>query len=377
MGSKSALLRGELGSLLLSLSAEATRFVDLFSGSGSVSHFIAESSSIPVLSVDLQHYSKIFAESIIGREGPVEEDPILTDWTSSVKKALIYDATYRSLREPVHRLGKATVLRSRRKVKQNPNLGFITSHYGGHYYSPQQAYVLDQLYNQLPVSEPHHTIALAALLHTASTCAAAPGHTAQPFQPTEKLLPYIKECWSRDVINECEKQVGSLSSRHAKVRGRAETGDALSIASKLSEGDLVFCDPPYSAVQYSRFYHVLEGIARGGWQEVFGAGRAPARIYRESSSFSMKTQANNAMSSLLECLHQRSCRVVLTFPNTQASNGLSSDDIIEIARPNWEIREIYVDSSHSTLGGSSSTGGRSGRISVQEAILILDPKRSI
>lgn len=377
MGSKSALLRGELGEILVESSADASRFVDLFSGSGSVSHYVAENINIPVLSVDLQHYSKILAESITGRDRPQTDGPILNKWTAAVSRGLLDDPIYQSLREPIARLGKATVLRARRNSERTVGAGFVTQHYGGHYFSPQQAYALDRLYEGLPKEEPDRTLGLAALLHTASICAAAPGHTAQPFQPTPKLLPYIKSAWSRDVVHECQRQVSALAARYAKVKGEARVGDALEVVSSLGEEDLVFCDPPYSAVQYSRFYHVLEGIARGGWNSVSGAGRSPARAFRESSDFSMKTQASSAMAELLSALRERSCRVLVTFPDADASNGLSSSDIVALAGDSWHIREHYVDSTHSTLGGSSGEGGRGGRRALKEAVLLFEPRTAI
>ncbi|WP_442977826.1 DNA adenine methylase [Salinibacterium sp. CAN_S4] len=70
----------------------------------------------------------------------------------------------------------------------------------------------------------------------------------------------------------------------ALLKGRTIVGDGVKSATKkLAGGDSIFCDPPYSDAQYSRFYHVLEGIARGGWDQVLGAGRAPIGSDRPSS----------------------------------------------------------------------------------------------
>lgn len=359
--------------MLLRECTTASRFVDLFSGSGSVAHFVAENTALPVLSVDLQHYSMALAACITERDETASGTPVVVSWTESVRTSLAGDVTYGALAEPMSRLGKATVLRARKKAELVPDQFFITRHYGGHYFSPQQAYVLDLLYAALPTQREQRTLGLAALLRTASVCAAAPGHTAQPFQPTEKLLPYIKSAWSRDVLTECQKQVDMLAKRHARTMGRAVAADASGIVDELEAGDLVFCDPPYSAVQYSRFYHVLEGIAQGGWPEVSGAGRSPDRTFRESSDFSMKSQATIAMTELLVKLRQKSCRVIITFPDAEASNGLSGKDIVAIASSQWRITEQYVDSVHSTLGGSANGGTRAGRRVLQEAVLLLEP----
>jgi adenine-specific DNA-methyltransferase len=374
MGSKTALLRGVLGEVILREARTAVRFVDLFAGSGSVSHFVAEQLPVEVLSVDLQAYARELSGAITERTATLQMAWINTTWTAEAEQALKSDRTNLALLDGAEDTGKEGVLRARAKSGEVDAKHFITRHYGGHYFSPRQAYALDTLYASLPVSGVERTVGLAALLHTASVCAAAPGHTAQPFQPTEKLLPYIQTAWKRDVIAECQAQVSALVLRKAKREGRAIVESAIDVVAKINADDVVFCDPPYSAAQYSRFYHVLEGIALGGWPSVAGSGRAPSRELRETSDFSMKSTAKKAMKALLVALRSRGCRVIITFPDADASNGLSSTDIIAIAKEaNWVVVDTYVASSHSTLGGSSIDGGRGGRIQLKEAVLVLSP----
>jgi len=376
MGSKSALLRGALGEVLLEQCESSDRFIDLFAGAGSVSHFVAENAEIPVISSDLQLYSRYLVGAITERDAPIVANQILDDWITPVVDALSCDDVYGKLQkiDLNKKLTKSEVLKARRECAKHNDEGFIVKHYGGHYFSPRQAFVLDRLYSALPAEGNNRTLCMAVLIGVSSKCAAAPGHTAQPFQPTPNLLPYIRTAWIRDVIDECKRSVIDMAPRHANVAGRAYVSDAQSLVSKLGSRDLVFCDPPYSAVQYSRFYHVLEGIARGGWESVTGKGRAPRIELRSSSDFSMTSQAKLAMKDLLDRLYEKSCRVIVTFPESQASNGLSGKEIVELAKENWDVTELSVDSTHSTMGGSSAEGGRGGRRKLQESVLILDPK---
>lgn len=371
MGSKASLLNGDLGEILLSQTSSADRFVDLFAGSGVVSHFIAENTSTPVLSVDLQVYARVFAASITERISDFTDDPILGIWLNAahedVVDALVCESDYGEF------LHEAHVVAIRKECARS-DVGFISRHYGGHYFSRHQALAFDKLYAALPSDPSRRTVALAAILHAASVCAAAPGHTAQPFQPTETLLPYIAQAWRRDALAETRKALKAIAPRHANVVGMALAAPAEMVVPKLVDGDVVFCDPPYSAVQYSRFYHVLEGIARGGWDQVTGKGRAPDRSKREVSAFSLKSKASAAMKGLLQELGDRGCRVVITFPDANASNGLSGNDIIMLAYENWNVESHYVDSVHSTLGGASGTEGRGGRRRLKEAVIVLTPK---
>jgi adenine-specific DNA methylase len=369
MGSKTALLGGELGEILLNQAPDSRRFVDLFAGSGAVAHFMAQRTELPVLSVDLQEYARVFAAAVIERTTSLAEDAALGTWASAA------EAPEQEKLDQVP-LTAALVRRARAEAGATEE-GFVTKHYGGHYFSQGQARIFDYLYSTLPKAEPARTVALAALLHAASVCAAAPGHTAQPFQPTDSLLPYIEQAWSRSVTSVVRTAVEQLAPVFARSKGQAIVGDAESTVSTLREGDLVFCDPPYSAVQYSRFYHVLEGVARGGWDEVSGNGRAPVRSSRKTSAFSMKSTATAAMKNLLDALRERECRVVITFPDADASNGLSGQDIITMAGDEWSVEPHYIDSVHSTLGGSSDGGTRGGRKVLKEAVIVLAPKTAI
>jgi adenine-specific DNA methylase len=85
-----------------------------------------------------------------------------------------------------------------------------------------------------------------------------------------------------------ERAVRLLCPLHAKAKGKTVVGDALKVAKELCKTDLVFVDPPYSAVHYSRFYHVLETVARGNCSTVTGTGRYPPPVERPPSAFSRK-----------------------------------------------------------------------------------------
>jgi adenine-specific DNA-methyltransferase len=370
MGGKNTLLRGALGEILKGNLQNHGRFVDLFAGSAAVTHHVAESFDTPVLSVDLQAFSSVLAGSVIFRDRPLgAESLVLRDWVSSARAqwSLADSRGVASVE-----LDFATRVDLMRADAADSTHGFITRHYGGHYFSVDQSTSLDRLFATMPVGLAR-VVAQASLIRTASRIAASPGHTAQPFQPGPKRDKFIQAAWSIDVFDEVERQVSRLSTRYAKRVGVTRTDDANIVAAELDPGDLVFCDPPYSAVQYSRFYHVLEGIALGGWSAVEGAGRAPALQARASSDYSRTTRATGAISDLLEKLRAVGCSVILTFPDTEASNGLSGQKIADLADRAWNVDFRTVAVAHSTLGGQGANG-RNGRRKIHEAVIVLKPR---
>jgi adenine-specific DNA-methyltransferase len=139
----------------------------------------------------------------------------------------------------------------------------------------------------------------------------------------------------------------------------------------VTEGDLVFLDPPYSGVHYSRFYHVLETIAVGKVGDVSGIGRYPPSSERPRSDYSLRTKSKSVFDSLLQNLSDRGASVIVTFPAGAASNGMSGEDVVGISERHFSIREKKVSSRFSTLGGNRTH--REARQVAQELILILSP----
>ena len=372
MGSKRWMLQNGLGEVLRSECSEAERFVDLFAGSGAVACYVAQNCPLPVFASDLQEFSVVLTKAIIGRESSLDADQIWGRWSEQAR-----EVCSRIHIPCAERLTHASV-RQCRAWSETQDRYTITQAYGGHYFSPMQAVWIDALRRVLPESEPSRTIALAALISAASRCAASPGHTAQPFQPTRTAKRHLKEAWDKDIAAQTRKALNLIAGQFARKEGDAVVCDANDAAKKLMAGDMAFIDPPYSGVQYSRFYHVLETIAKGQSGGVSGTGRYPARSLRPQSKFSVKTHSLNALEELLQTVAERNVRAVITFPEHDCSNGLSGSLIREIAGKFFSVTVKKVERKFSTLGGnnkiSETDKGREARQTAKELILVLKPR---
>lgn len=374
MGSKKNMLNNGLGETILDMSQRAERFVDLFSGSGAISWFAAEKTNLPVLSIDLQKYSSILSNSVISRTKKVDIEKIEKEWLlkalSKRDNSLIWD----EISDFNKRYFKSSnyVQKSREFCKRTSRIGPIYNSYGGHYFSPEQAISFDFLLKCLPIREPERTVCSASLLSAASSCAAAPGHTAQPFQPTKTAIKFIMQAWSKDPVIEIKKALNDICPRFANVKGSSLVSDALSESKKLKSSDLVIIDPPYSGVHYSRFYHVLETIARGEFIEAEGAGRYPSIEMRPRSDFSMKGKSQEALDLLFSNLAKAKVTSIVTFPAGECSNGLSGIKMINTAEKYFKVNKKMVESKFSTLGGNHSN--RIPYMKSSELILVLSPK---
>ncbi len=369
MGSKRAMLQNGLGHVLDDCVPSADRFVDLFAGSGAVAAFVARKFPIIVLATDLQLYSVALSEAVIGRRRALDAEKIWTKW-----KAQAIDSVSSVQIPNSSKLTRAVVEACRQWSSRQR--GTVTKAYGGHYFSPTQVVCLDALRSTLPIG-PAGAAGLAALIRAASKAVASPGHTAQPFQPTRTAKAFLQEAWSRPIPTLVEQSLREVCADHAMRVGKARLSDANRAAKRLREGDLVFIDPPYSGVHYSRFYHVLETIAQGTCGDVTGVGRYPASELRPRSRYSVKSEAAPALNQLLESISKRRATAILTFPDHYCSNGLSGPLVMEIAAKHFQVDERSVLSTFSTLGGPrdpSEIDGRAARKEAKELILVLRPK---
>ena len=373
MGSKRVMLANGLGDVLADESKSAARFVDLFCGTGVVSWFVATRRELPVLSCDLQSFATTMAASVVKRTDSSGLDQEIDAWLRRVRES----RKARPGWSEAANLDRSQVpiavwWKEARELcgEAGPEeCGLVWRNYGGHYFSPTQAASLDAMMETLPTEGRARDVCLAATITTASQCAAAPGHTAQPFKATATAGPYLREAWCRDPLSLVRQAAEILVSMHARRRGDTKTGDANKIACDVTGEDLVFVDPPYSDVQYSRFYHVLETIARGGCGVVSGVGRYPPFAERPSSNYSLVRASATAMANLLETLASTGAAVVVTFPEKQCSNGLSGLRIEEMAKQHFQVVKRTVTSRFSTLGGN--TRNRDARSIRNELILVM------
>lgn len=363
MGSKRALLANGLGDAIAREVRGGGRFHDLFAGSGAVARHVACTYAMKVVATDLQLYSAYLSGAVLNRTSKFNCTRAWSAWLDRATRRLPKHPTYSSLTaKDVYRL---------RRWCGNQTDRDIVRAYGGYYYSPRQAVWLDALRRSAPRTSPNREVAIAALLEAASRCAASPGHTAQPFRPTQRAIRHIEEAWRRDLPALARDAFFAFADQHALRKGRAYVGDANEVARGLRAGDVAFVDPPYSGVHYSRFYHVLETVAHGACGEVTGAGRYPSAKLRPRSSYSIKSTSHEALSALFQAISSAGAKAIVTFPEHQCSNGLSGGDVLELAERHFRLKKSAIASRLSTLGGGS---GRAARLDARELVLTLTPR---
>jgi adenine-specific DNA-methyltransferase len=213
--------------------------------------------------------------------------------------------------------------------------GLIVAHYAGTYFGVVQAIAIDRIRSAIAAARSAGEIGmwvesalLTALLSAASECVFSAGkHYAQPHRIRPgKDLSFIR---SRIVADRSKDVVTLFHKRLERVFAAAATAglghsaahltleQLSSQPGRLGPLDAIYADPPYTAQQYSRFYHVPEVICEyrvPSLQTVdgrFTRGLYPADRFK--SRFCSRRLAGQAFGDLFSLAEHHKALLLLSY----------------------------------------------------------------
>lgn len=367
---------------------------DLFAGSGAVSRALG--SHRPVVSVDIQEYSRVLSSALLNPVRPeddvvkrvlhgTEDDDLSAqlEWSLEPLIRLEGESLHNAERgdpEPLCQLleyGSIVVaqteeceraaghlrdalLETCRRLKKrnlsNEPSSVISRHYGGLYFGYRQAVDLDVLLSRIaPFSGGLKDLLNAAVLSTASELVNTVGKQfAQPLRPRYKDGRPKNNLWVR-VHRDRSRCVFSVFEDWLKRYAALPSSEGPSHAIRMDYQEFLrswrervavfYVDPPYTRDHYSRFYHVLETMCLrdnprvsrsnlGGGQRL---SRGVYRIDRHQSPFCIRSQAPKAFDSLFGLVRPFEAPLLLSYSPYDASSRsrprlLSIDTLREIAQ---------------------------------------------
>ena len=214
-------------------------------------------------------------------------------------------------------------------------------------------YAIDQAF---PPGSEFREVLLSALMFATSYCNAGTGHFAMYRDiETPKVLDDVFIYRSRDFLSYFRSKLDEYHERLAPTPYENDVWtmdyrDALS-GDRLDGVSLVYADPPYSFVHYSRFYHLLETLVRYDYPACEFKGRY--RHDRHQSPFCIRRQAYGAFEELIRPLAERGIQLVISYSDAP-SNMITLDEILEICRAHYnsdfDVAVQQFDYKHTTMG---------------------------
>ena len=195
-------------------------------------------------------------------------------------------------------------------------------------------------------------VALSCLMHAASYCTPGPGHFAQ-----FRALNSVAVC--EDILryrNRSPKTYFLAKWQEFRENFRVPAQDnsciredyKKALAKHLPEVDLVYADPPYSFVHYSRFYHALETLVRYDYPKCEFYGRY--RADRHQSPFCVGTKVKKAFQDIIIPVALARKKLVVSYSNTGMIGLKELREECEAHFGRGRVEVISSDYLHATMG---------------------------
>lgn len=209
-----------------------------------------------------------------------------------------------------------------------PTARLATERYANVYFGVSQAIELDSLRTAIEQAYPNdcseRRISLNALLLASIACTSGP-HFAQPAQVRSiKSFHTVMERRARSIVWEFELALARLMARPTTampISGLSGSGWRQAIEefkqSVPGVAKAVYVDPPYSKLQYSRYYHVLNVLLSYDYPTVSGTGRYPPKERRFSSRFEYQPgTAQRELADLIRVCAESGLTTILSYGDT-------------------------------------------------------------
>lgn len=352
------------------------RVLDAFAGMGSVAESLAGKRH--VWTNDIQHFAHLASACrLADDQGPTSARSL-----ARLAKPL-FDQNLKRLRE---QNGEAIRL-SRRALKASDYTTFriqfdraqsipsrsedaygcFTRAYSHGYFSLEQCAEIDSIRFALEIAKGQGVLtarqfdwALFALGGAILRVANTTGHFAQFLTPNagnykRVIKQFQREIWTEWLTSVRRlKPVGTSAWRRHNIATRSDSTSLLRSRDYAGLAKVVYCDPPYTDDQYSRYYHVWETLVLYDYPEVTGQGRYRAGRY--TTDFSLVSKVVGAFRVLVNEVASSGADLVLSYP----SNGVlhaAGECPLELLREVYPTARLAAETSHkhSTMGASKGS----------------------
>lgn len=241
--------------------------------------------------------------------------------------------------------------------------------YSGTFWSFEQCLWIDSIYREAQkyLKTSLYELILASLMYAMSYSTQSTGHFAQyrdvkDQENMKDILKYRLKNVSQLFTNKMSQLLEY--DRTQKFTFEVHNLGFDDILNQLQENSLVYADPPYASVHYSRFYHAFETIVKYDYPKTLFKGRY--RTDRHQSPFSITTKAKGAFEKMFKMIKDRKCHLVLSYSD---GGVVSVDDLMQIARrcftQEYDVILKEKDYLHSRMGRKGEKS-----ISVKEILII-------
>lgn len=357
--------------------------LDIFSGSAAVSNMFRD--NYQIYANDAERYASIIADAILNQADIESATALLTALDST------YTRTVRELAEPIIDFIKKEELALSHEhydeliviyssyptvwnnkfsniiediltvdnIKNANDYYLFTTYYATNYYGITQALDIDCLIKVINLYFPQYKNALLSCLFYAmkETVFSKDGHMAQPLnleKNQNRLFIQRKKNIYELFIKKFQEYItvplSKFSGKNTVFNSNFE--DLLDEKTFASVG-LVYADPPYTDMQYSRYYHLLNVAAKYEYPELTVTKNGYTKgLYTEGryqSKLSQHSSAKQGLEKLISfCAHTNTnLAISYAYPQDREKQAtdrytISIDELIELAQKYYSTARVNV-----------------------------------
>lgn len=317
---------------------------DLFAGSATLSAALRNKAY--VVSNDIQTYSGVFANTYLNNyvwDSYPEINEICNRASQRVERFNEHFSEYRgkfsydkdfSLEELNQMEEEQRALVEVEHWKDFDQYYLFVKNYSGTYWSYDQCIwidsyraIIDEYINDVQL----YNLLLTCLIYAMAYNSQSTGHYAQYRVPEndsskDDILIYRRKSITEFFVRKYAELKCHLQNENQYGFETTALKDTECLQ-RLPERSLVYADPPYCFVHYSRFYHILETVVKYDYPEVKYKGRY--RNDRYQSDYCKKTEVEKAFCKLVDKVRERHSDLVLSYTNSE-TNTIAFENLLEI-----------------------------------------------
>jgi adenine-specific DNA-methyltransferase len=342
---------------------QGQKVCDLFAGTSILSGAIGQ--EVTMHSNDIQQYSRILSKTYLSSYDWDSKPNIIEDVILKAKENI---QSVKDLYPKIHfsydgflTIEEFQEIEKKQQALQKTDFSKSDYHlfiktYSGTYWSFEQCLWIDAIRK---AAEDYSYTAfyypiLSSLIYAMAYTSQSTGHYAQYRDATkrsnkEDILIYrrkeIEPFFRKKFLELKTKLVGS------KRKHVITTLDYTRCLDQIDDNTIVYADPPYAFVHYSRFYHALETLVKYDYPKVSHKGRY--REDRHQSPFCQRTNVRSAFEILFQKIKEKNAQLILSYSDT---GMIGQDELINMLNltldSRYEVEVRFEKHMHSTMGRS-------------------------
>lgn len=367
MGSKAAILPF-IAAELSEVHVAGRQIVDLFAGACAISGGFGYLTK--VVSNDIQEYSAVIASIYLKRAERIGDfdiiklaSPIAEASLADLPQGIFYP--HQSTLEEFNKIEKCNRALLKHDFSNSHHL--FTKVYSGTWWSAEQCVwidavrqVLDRLLSNKKIELADFNFGLTCLMHAMAYTSQGTGHYAQYRDAkTEKGMADINKYRHASFPVIFRRKFDALLKWHLEnvvdLDHNLIALDYRECLGNITIPSVVYADPPYAFVHYSRFYHAMETIVKYDYPELqqlrSSLVKGRYRTERHQSPFCIKTKVRGAFVDLFEGVKFSSSDLLLSYSNT---GMIQIDELMDLAKAtfgsSYELWFEHMSHTHMTMG---------------------------